>query len=147
MPLQAINGNEAVISYWKNSRSVNGQEDGPDPDKEERVMLLRNRKSRIYFMRKFFDYPISLSPQTLKNMGMRKTFRVGVSYAKATVFQNKPEKTLDQFLINRFGRELYRTFFKDYTEKVWGFLATKLVRHGERSASRGSRSIARSNIS
>ncbi|NYF79916.1 NAD(P)/FAD-dependent oxidoreductase [Granulicella arctica] len=88
-----------------------------DPDK---VMLIRPRKSRIYYLRKFFDYPIKLSGGTLKNLGAVRTVKVGISYILSRVTQIKPEKSLEDFLINRFGRELYRTFFKSYTEKVWG---------------------------
>ncbi len=87
---------------------------------EDRVMLIRNRKSRIYFLRQFFDYPIKLSAATLKQLGLRRTAKIGVSYAQSAIHQTKPERTLEQFLINRFGRELYLTFFKSYTEKVWG---------------------------
>jgi protoporphyrinogen oxidase len=89
----------------------------PDPDL---VMLIRPRKSRIYYLRKFFDYPITLTATTLGNLGAVRTLRVGVSYLRSKVTQIKPEKTLEDFLINRFGRQLYLTFFKSYTEKVWG---------------------------
>ena len=88
-----------------------------DPDL---VMLIRPRRSRIYYLRKFFDYPITLTGNTLKNLGPVRMARVGTSYALSRVKQIKPEKSLEDFLINRFGRELYLTFFKSYTEKVWG---------------------------
>ncbi|MDE1154241.1 MAG: NAD(P)/FAD-dependent oxidoreductase [Acidobacteriaceae bacterium] len=88
-----------------------------DPDL---VMLIRPRKSRIYYLRKFFDYPIRLTGQTLNNLGITRTVRVGFSYLSSRLHQIKPERSLEDFLINRFGRELYLTFFKSYTEKVWG---------------------------
>jgi protoporphyrinogen oxidase len=88
-----------------------------DPDL---VMLIRPRKSRIYYLRKFFDYPITLTATTLKNLGAVRTLKVGTSYLKSRVSQIAPEKSLEDFLINRFGRQLYLTFFKSYTEKVWG---------------------------
>ncbi len=88
-----------------------------DPDL---VMLIRPRKSRIYYLRKFFDYPIKLTGSTLANLGATRTVRVGVSYFQSRLKQIAPEKSLEDFLINRFGRELYLTFFKSYTEKVWG---------------------------
>jgi protoporphyrinogen oxidase len=94
-----------------------------DPDL---VMLIRPRKSRIYYLRKFFDYPIKLTANTLENLGIARTIRVGVSYAKSRVSQIEPEKSLEDFLINRFGRELYLTFFKSYTEKVWGTPCDKI---------------------
>ncbi len=88
-----------------------------DPDL---VMLIRPRQSRIYYLRKFFDYPIKLTASTLSQLGATRTVRVGLSYLTSRVHQIKPEKSLQDFLINRFGRELYLTFFKSYTEKVWG---------------------------
>jgi protoporphyrinogen oxidase len=92
----------------------------PDPDDPDLVMLIRPRRSRIYYLRKFFDYPITLTANTLKNLGAVRMLRVGTSYAFSRVHQITPEKSLEDFLINRFGRELYLTFFKSYTEKVWG---------------------------
>jgi len=89
----------------------------PDPDL---VMLIRPRKSRIYYLRKFFDYPIKLTSATLANLGATRAVKVGISYMMSRVKQITPEKSLEDFLINRFGRELYLTFFKSYTEKVWG---------------------------
>jgi protoporphyrinogen oxidase len=94
-----------------------------DPDL---VMLIRPRKSRIYYLRRFFDYPIKLTVNTLENLGIARTIRVGVSYIKSRFFQITPEKSLEDFLINRFGRELYLTFFKSYTEKVWGTPCDKI---------------------
>ena len=92
----------------------------PEPADPDLVMLIRPRRSRIYYLRKFFDYPITLTANTLKNLGVVRMLRVGTSYAATRVRQITPEKSLEDFLINRFGRELYLTFFKSYTEKVWG---------------------------
>ncbi|GAA5819027.1 MAG: NAD(P)/FAD-dependent oxidoreductase [Methanobrevibacter sp. CfCl-M3] len=92
----------------------------PDPEKEDRVMLLRDRLSRIFFLAKFFDYPVTLNMNTIKNLGFLRMLRIGFSYLKAMIFPIKNELTLEDFFINRFGQELYKTFFKDYTEKVWG---------------------------
>jgi protoporphyrinogen oxidase len=97
-----------------------------DPQKMDRVMLIRKRISRILFMRKFFDYPISLTLRTVANLGFFRTFKITVSYIKAQVFPVRKEKSLEDFLINRFGRELYKTFFRDYTEKVWGVSCDKI---------------------
>ena len=90
------------------------------PADADLVMLIRPRKSRIYYLRTFFDYPIKLTGATLRNLGVARTVRVGISYFESRVKQITPEKSLEDFLINRFGRELYLTFFKSYTEKVWG---------------------------
>ena len=94
---------------------------GPMPVRDQDcVMLVRPRKSRIYFMRSFFHYPLSLSFDTLRRLGALRTARILFSYLIAQLVPLRPEKSLEQFLINRFGRELYLTFFKSYTEKVWG---------------------------
>jgi protoporphyrinogen oxidase len=117
LPLQASSletAGPAVIKYHGMEKAV-----APSASKDG-VMLLRARKSRIYYLRRFFDYPISLSKDTLVKLGLWRTFKIGVSYVKSAVFPLKNEQTLEQFFINRFGRELYLTFFKSYTEKVWG---------------------------
>ena len=95
-------------------------EPSPDPEKTDEVMLVRRRISRIYFLRRFFSYPVTLSLETLRNLGPRRVFKVGFSYLRARLRPIRPEKSLEDFFINRFGRELYATFFRDYTEKVWG---------------------------
>ena len=92
---------------------------GPDPEKTDRVMLRRNRLSRIFFNSKFFDYPVSLKMETIQNMGFGTTIVVGFSYMK-TLFHKREEKSLEDFYINRFGRKLYSMFFEHYTENLWG---------------------------
>ena len=94
-------------------------ENGPDPEKEDKVLLIRNRVSRIYYLRKFFDYPISLKPETFINMGFTRTLKAGFGYIHSCFFK-KEEDSLENFYINRFGRPLYEMFFEDYTEKLWG---------------------------
>ena len=84
------------------------------------VMLVRRRLSRIFYRRRFFDYPLKLNATTLKNLGLIETLRIGLSYAHAQLRFRPFENTLEEFFVNRFGNRLYRTFFKDYTEKVWG---------------------------
>ncbi|MCL2144120.1 MAG: NAD(P)/FAD-dependent oxidoreductase [Endomicrobia bacterium] len=90
-----------------------------DPQKQDRVMLVRSRLSRIFFLRSFFNYPVSLNWNTVKNLGFVRILKSGLSYAYS-MFIKRDEKSLEDFMINRFGKELYLTFFKDYTYKVWG---------------------------
>ena len=92
---------------------------GPDPESQDRVMLVRRRVSRIYYLKKFFDYPISMKWATFRNMGFARTMKAGFSYLHS-VFFKKPETSLENFYINRFGRVLYGMFFEGYTEKLWG---------------------------
>lgn len=120
LPLQHLDRDSEAIAYQGKKRSVSGQTAGPDPDRDDRVMLLRPRKSRIYFNRRFFDYPITLSPDTLLKLGAKRTVKIGFSFLRSSLFPIRPESTLEDFFINRFGRELYATFFQSYTEKVWG---------------------------
>lgn len=87
---------------------------------EPTEFLERHRLSRIYYLKQFFDYPIKLNYKTLKQLGFSKVIKLAFSYTKAMLFPIKPEKSLEDFFINRFGKTLYETFFKDYTEKVWG---------------------------
>lgn len=108
------------ITYHNETRSLGLNPNGPDPEKEDKVMLIRNRLSRIFFLRKFFDYPISLSAKTANNLGILRMTRIALSYLRARLFPISEVKSLEDFFINRFGRELYLTFFRDYTEKVWG---------------------------
>lgn len=100
-------------------------ENGPDPEKEDNVLLIRNRVSRIYYLRKFFDYPISLKPETFINMGFTRTLKAGFGYIHSCFFK-KEEDSLENFYINRFGRPLYEMFFEDYTEKLWGINPSKI---------------------
>lgn len=125
---------EKIMELWKEIMPLQGknsyddeklgrikplEENGPDPEKEDNVMLVRTRISRIYYLKKFFDYPISLKIKTLTNMGFIKTTKVGFSYLK-TIFHKRKEDSLEDFYINRFGKKLYKMFFEKYTEKVWG---------------------------
>ncbi len=92
---------------------------GPDPEKTDRVMLTRNRVSRIFYRNKFFDYPVKMSPATIRNMGLFTTGIAGFSYIAAAM-RKLPETSLENFYINRFGKKLYSMFFESYTEKLWG---------------------------
>ena len=92
---------------------------GADPELVDEVFLNRNRVSRIFYRRKFFSYPVTLSLETIKNLGLLEMFSIGMSFLKAKISQ-RDENTLEDFMVNRFGQKLYETFFRDYTTKVWG---------------------------
>ena len=76
MPLQGAPSKDDIIL----ERAVPTVENGPDPEKEDVVLLNRNRKSRILYLHKFFDYPISMRLSTIHNMGFRRTWRAGWGY-------------------------------------------------------------------
>ncbi len=90
---------------------------GPDPEKEDRVMLRRHRVSRIYFNKRFFDYPISFT--CFKDMSFVDIIQAGFSYL-ASLIHKREENSLEDFYINRFGKKLYSMFFEYYTENLWG---------------------------
>ena len=89
------------------------------PEKEDNVLLQRRRFSRIYYENKFYDYPVKMNIKTILNMGILRTLICGLSYIMSCFIKRK-EKNLEDFMINRFGKVLYQTFFEFYTQKVWG---------------------------
>jgi protoporphyrinogen oxidase len=120
MPVEAARGEERKLHGQGQQRDLQAAAAAPDPRTEDLVMLVRERKSRIYSLRRFFDYPIRLSADTLRKMGAGRTLRAGLSYMRSALLPRRAEHSLEDFLINRFGKQLYLTFFKSYTEKIWG---------------------------
>ena len=123
LPLQGSGSKDDMlkdISYHHKKNTVKLSSSGPDPEKSDDVMLIRKRLSRIFFLRKFFDYPITINAKTIANLGFTRIFKIAFTYLWVKVFRVKHIKSLEDFFISRFGTELYKTFFKDYTKKVWG---------------------------
>jgi protoporphyrinogen oxidase len=120
MPPETTTEAEHTLQYQNKERILRVSDQKIGPENSDLVMLIRPRKSRIYFLRRFFDYPIKLTAATLRGLGLVRTLKVGFSYLSARIFPRKEEKSLEDFLVNRFGLQLYLTFFKSYTEKVWG---------------------------
>lgn len=116
LPLQGAPSRDDLIL----EREVPLSRNGPDPEKADPVMLVRRRISRIFFLGKFFSYPVSMSLNTFSRIGIARAARIGLSYIKIRLLPIRKERSLEDFFINRFGKELYLTFFKDFTEKVWG---------------------------
>ena len=123
-PAAASDGAPLRIAYRTRQRDVAVATPSQTAADAERVMLVRNRLSRIYHRRRFFDYPIRLDLRTIVNLGVFRSFAAGLSYLKAQAFPRTPELNLEDFLVNRFGSQLYETFFRSYTEKVWGVPCT-----------------------
>jgi protoporphyrinogen oxidase len=120
MPVEGDSGKTGQLRYQGQVRDIPSAALSPDPHTDDLVMLVRQRKSRIYFLRRFFDYPIRVTPGTLRKLGLLRTLRCGISYLRSALLPKREERTLEDFLINRFGKHLYLTFYKSYTEKVWG---------------------------
>ena len=121
MPNQSAPSKDDIVL----ERKVELVEDGRDPEVFDEVLLRRQRVSRIYFLKKFFDYPISLKARTFINMGFFRTIRAGFGYLASCIHKRK-ENSLEDFYINRFGKPLYQLFFESYTEKLWGIHPSKL---------------------
>ena len=126
--------NDEILSLWREllpeqgapafDDKILGRESvltdgGANPEEVDDVFLNRRRVSRIFYRRKFFSYPISLSFETIRNLGLLEMFSIGTSFLRAK-FNQRDERTLEDFMVNRFGQRLYETFFRDYTTKVWG---------------------------
>jgi protoporphyrinogen oxidase len=154
---QSPEGRALRISYQRQERDLVPEVFGEASS--DAVLLVRQRLSRIFYRRRFFDYPLKLNPNTIRNMGLLESLRTGMSYAQARLAHRSPEVSLEDFLINRFGDRLYRTFFKSYTEKVWGvpceeisaewgaqrikgLSVTKAIAHALRTPFRGSADTA-----
>ena len=125
---------DEIMKWWSDLMPVQGkpaiddkllgrekplEKGGPDPEKQDEVMLVRDRVSRIYYNHCFFDYPVTMNWNTIKNMGFLTTMKAGFSYLGSCVYK-LPETNLENFYINRFGKVLYSMFFEGYTEKLWG---------------------------
>jgi protoporphyrinogen oxidase len=87
--------------------------------------LKRPRLSRIFYRRRFFRYPLQVL-DTLQQLGPFEAVRILASYARARILPRRPETTFEDWVSNRFGRRLFKTFFESYTEKVWGVSCTEL---------------------
>lgn len=109
---------ERVMDFWQHIMPV--QSEAISPANTDKIILVRDRLSRIYFLGRLFNYPLTLSLNLLKNLGLKRCLKIAFSYAYALAKPYKKVDSLEKFYINRFGRELYRLFFEDYTEKVWG---------------------------
>jgi len=133
---------DTIIKWWQEILPIQGSEskdeilkknvsntkrisfklstNGPDPEKTDRVMLIRNRLSRIFYLGKFFDYPVKLNWETISNLGIVRIVKISWAYFWIKIFPIRNISSIEDFFISRFGKELYKTFFKDYTEKIWG---------------------------
>lgn len=109
---------DKIMKWWQNILPIEPLKEENRKDKEK--LLIRKRLSRIYFSQKFFDYPITLSKKTIINLGFWRMLKITMSFLWIRIFPIKKEKNLEDFFINRFGKELYNTFFRNYTKKVWG---------------------------
>lgn len=104
-PHRFFTKSEEIMNFWK---EILGDD-----------LLKVNRLTRIYYQKKFFYYPLKPLNALLK-LGILNSTVVILSYLKIKIFPYQEEKNFEQWVSNRFGKKLYRTFFKTYTEKLWG---------------------------
>lgn len=123
MPVALPPGAQGEASFrlaYQGSQRLLGGDRITAKEQDDNVMLVRNRLSRILFGGQFFDYPLKPSLDVALKLGPTKCLTFGASYMASRVSPIQPERSLEDFFINRFGQQLYRQFFKEYTEKVWG---------------------------
>lgn len=121
LPMEDTHEENVKIQYHNKTKVLDTNKLELTDDKDaDKIMLVRSRLSRIYFLKQFFSYPVTLSGETLQGLGLWRTMKIGFSYVFTQMMPKRKEVSLEDFFINRFGKELYLTFFKDYTEKVWG---------------------------
>jgi protoporphyrinogen oxidase len=114
------NPEQVEITYQRKIKSIRHTAAKKNNAGTDLVMLIRDRLSRIYYERKLFTYPLTLTLNTISKLGLIRLCRILCSYLYTRLFFKRKETTLEDFFIKRFGKVLYKTFFKDYTEKVWG---------------------------
>jgi len=88
-------------------------------------MLQVPRMSRIYYNKAFFDYPLKIA-NVLRGLGLWNSGMIGLSYLYALAFPYREVNTFEEWVVNRFGRRLFETFFRSYTEKVWGIPCSEI---------------------
>ena len=135
-----ISKNPAVKNFWTSilpAQGVPSKDDklidryckihngGPDPDVEEDVILSREKLTRIYKDNKFYESPIKFNKDAVKNFGIATSIKSGFSQIGGNVFKHK-ETSLEDYYINRFGKQLYQMFIEEYIEKIWGREASRI---------------------
>jgi protoporphyrinogen oxidase len=102
---EGMNSDQTLrIGYQKQSRDLIPE--GFAPASSDAVMLVRERLSRIFYRRRFFDYPLRINSNTFQNLGLAETLQIGLSYGRAQLLSRSPENTLEDFFVNRFGDRL-----------------------------------------
>src|SRR5690625_2333944 len=110
MPLHHSDDSSFKITYHNKSTEVNNKNNTNSASLDkEKVLLIRERLSRIYYQKKFFSYPINLSWDTIHKLGAIKVIKISFSYLNSQLFVPNKIDSLEDFFINNFGNELYQT--------------------------------------
>lgn len=116
MPMQGAPAYDDLIL----NRDVNLKKDGPNPESEDNVRLLRSSVSHIYFNKRYFDYPMKMNSENFKYMGLGSSAKANFSRISGAVLKKRKEESVEDYYINKYGRPIYQTFFEGYIEKLWG---------------------------
>ena len=132
-----------VMQWWQHIMPVQANpaganEGGPVPEKTDLVLLIRSRLSRILFLRKFFDYPITLSPNTVRNLGFVRILKMALSYAGSACFRRGKCVLWRIFLFIDLAGNCIEHFSGIIRKRCGASPATKLGLNGERRGSRDS---------
>jgi protoporphyrinogen oxidase len=111
---------EVEIGYQNSKRRLSTSAVSRAEPGAEAAFLVRPRVSRIYYDGGFFDYPLAVSARTVRALGASRLLAIALSWVRAKLTPSGAPRNLEEFFVGRFGRRLYETFFKSYTEKVWG---------------------------
>ena len=135
-----ISNNPAVKKFWSSVLPAQGvpskddlqldryckiNNDGPDPEVSDDVLLSREKITRVYKDGKFFESPIKFNKDAVKNFGIANSIKTGFSQIGGNVFKHK-ELSLEDYYVNRFGKQLYSMFLEEYLEKIWGKEPSKI---------------------
>lgn len=115
---------EKIMKWWQSLFPVKDLKDAKNLDN---IFIIRKRFSRIYYLGELFLYPLNINLELIKKLGIYRSLKIVFSYMKKKIFPIKNVQNLEDFFINRFGNELYKIFFKDYTEKVWGISSREIA--------------------
>ena len=124
MPLQGAPAFDDILT----GRKVSLNPDGPNPEKEDVVLLKRRRVSRIYYKKNFFDYPVKINLNTIFNMGLLTTAMVGLSFLK---------HLWKIFILTASAKSFILCFLKIIQKNFGGGILKKFQQTGELNALKG----------
>ncbi len=84
-----------------------------------------DRVTHIYYNKKYFSYPLK-GLDALRKLGLFEACLCLLSYLGSKFRKTGELLDFESWVISRFGKRLYRIFFKTYSEKLWGIKCTDL---------------------
>ncbi len=137
MPPEASADTQHALRHQNQQRTLKTSNQGPTPETTDLVMLVRSRKSRIYFLRRFFDYPIKLTADTLRKLGLTRTLKIGISYLLARLFPAQDGEVAGRFSDQPLRPPTVPDIFQVlYRESLGCAMPVRLAPSGAHSGSR-----------